>query len=280
MTNGVTSRLTDEAVAELRWAHKHLEHPSFAARLSDLLASPFEEAIALLPKTWKRRVDRTAEASIGRALNLALMSMRYGVQGPSSNWAHKVLVAGAGAAGGFFGPLTVLAELPITTTLMLRSIADIARSEGEDLREAETRLACFQVFALGGRTRDDERAEIGYYGLRITLGLHFENILEFAGAAEGIHIPAFIDLVRSVAARFGVVITDAAAVKMIPIAGAVSGAALNLIFTQHYQDVARGHFIVRRLEREYGMEMIRREYQRLEGEESEAEREYSPLEGF
>ena len=71
--------------------------------------------------------------------------------------------------GGFFGPLAVLAELPVTTTLMLRSIADIARSEGEDLADVQTRLACFQVFALGGRTRDDERAEIGYYGLRVSL---------------------------------------------------------------------------------------------------------------
>lgn len=35
-----------------------------------------------------------------------------------------------GAAGGFFGPLTSLAELPITTTLILRSIANIARTRG------------------------------------------------------------------------------------------------------------------------------------------------------
>ena len=280
MTRKKSQALSEQHQAELRWAYKHLEHPSFAARLSDLLASPFEEVMSLLPKTWKRRVDRTAEASIGRVLNLALTSMGRGSQAPSSDWTHKFLAVGTGAVGGFFGPLAVLAELPVTTTLMLRSIADIARSEGEDLADVRTRLACFQVFALGGRTRDDERAEIGYYGLRVSLGLHFTSVLEFAGAAEGVHIPAAVELARSVAARFGVVISDAAAARMIPVAGALSAAALNLVFMQHYQDVARGHFIVRRLERDYGIDFIRQEYEKLEAEEAEAEREFSPIEGF
>jgi hypothetical protein len=33
---------------------------------------------------------------------------------------------------------------------MLRSIADIARSEGEDLADPETALVCAELFALGG----------------------------------------------------------------------------------------------------------------------------------
>jgi hypothetical protein len=77
-----------------------------------------------------------------------------------------------------------------------------------------------------------------------------------------------------------VVISDKAAVQMIPVAGAASGAVLNYLFMQHYQDVARGHFIVRRLEREYGIEPIREAYLRVEDEERQAEREFSPVEGF
>jgi hypothetical protein len=272
--------LPDSALQELRWAYKRLEHPSFAARLSDVLASPFEELLALLPKDWCKWIERSSEASIGRALRLALASMRYREPTPASLWTHKLMAVGTGAIGGFFGPLAVMAELPLTSTLMLRAIADIARSQGEDLSRAESRLACFQVFALGGRTRDDEKAEIGYYGLRITLGLHFESILQFAGPAEGVHIPAVIEFVRSVAARFGVVISDKLAVQMIPFAGALSAATLNLLFMQHFQDVARGHFIVRRLERIYGFELVKLEYERLIAAEEEAEREFSPLEGF
>jgi hypothetical protein len=59
----------------------------------------------------------------------------------------------------------------------------------------------------------------------------------------------------------------------------VTGAMLNLIFIRHFQDVARGHFIVRRLERKYSVESIKQEYQSLLEEEVLAE-EFSPVEGW
>jgi hypothetical protein len=274
------TRLTDEAQAELRYAYRNLEHPSFAARLSNLLASPIEEALSLLPKNWRKSLQRSTQTSVYRSLKLAMLSMGSLEKVPAQSWAHKLLAAGTGAVGGFFGPLTTLAELPVTTTLILRSIADIARSEGEDLSVRDTRVACVQVFALGGRTHDDEAADLGYYGLRLTLGLHFERgIIEYAAGAEGPHIPAFVELTRAIAARFGVVISDKAAAQMVPVAGALTGSLLNLTFMQHYQDVARGHFIVRRLEREYGARIIEQEYQRLEQAEREAE-DFSPIEGW
>jgi hypothetical protein len=273
--------LSDEELAELRWAHTHLEHPSLAARLTSRLASPIEEGLSLLPKTWRKRLDKTAEASIGQSLRLAIASMSSMETSGANPWMHKFVAVGAGAAGGFLGPVTLLAELPVTTVLMLRAIADVARSEGEDLTQTDARLACVQVFALGGRTRDDEDADLGYYGMRIALGLHFEkDILEYAAGASGPHIPAVIQMIRAISARFGVVISDKAAAQMVPVAGALSGAMLNLIFMNHYQDVARGHFIVRRLERLHGADRIREAYQQLTEDEAEAEKEFSPVEGW
>ncbi len=285
MTDLITYGLPDSVARQLEWSYRRLEHPSLAARLSDVLASPFEEAMKLLPRDWKKWLDRSAEVSMRRTLSVAINSMaepyRPDLAPPSRDWAHKAVVAGAGAVGGFFGPLSTLAELPLATGLMMRSIAAIARSEGEDPHHScETRLACVQVFALGGRTRDDEDAEIGYYGMRLTLGLHFENVAEFVGTAEGPHVPAVIQMVRAVAARFGVVVSDKVAAQMVPIAGALSGATLNLMFMQHYQDVARGHFIVRRLEREYGVDRIREAYHTLRAEEAAGAREFSPVEGW
>ena len=67
-----TARLTDPEMVELRWAYQNLEHPSLAARLSDVLASPIEEGLKLLPKTWRRRVEKTTEANMHRTLALAL----------------------------------------------------------------------------------------------------------------------------------------------------------------------------------------------------------------
>jgi len=266
---------------ELRWSYQNLEHPSLAARLSNLLAEPIEEAISLLPKNWKSRLDRTLKANSYRTVRLAIFSMNLSGTIRPQNYLHKLLGMCTGAAGGFFGPLTLLVELPVTTTLILRSIANIARTQGEDLTDQDTRMACVQVFALGARTKEDESADTGYYALRTILGLHFErDILEYAANAHGPHIPAFIELTRAVAARFGVLVSDKVAIQMVPIAGALSGATINYLFMKHFQDVATGHFVVRRLERKYGSDFIRDVYQQLVEEEIELEKEFSPVEGW
>jgi hypothetical protein len=53
------------------------------------------------------------------------------------------------------------------------------------------------------------------------------------------------------------------AAQAVPVIGAAGGAVINLLFIDHFQDMARGHFIVRRLERAYPPEMVREEYERL-----------------
>ena len=45
--------------------------------------------------------------------------------------------------------------------------------------------------------------------------------------------------------------------------GAMGGATVNLLFMNHFQRVAHGHFTVRRLERHYGAETVRQRYQAL-----------------
>jgi hypothetical protein len=67
----------------------------------------------------------------------------------------------SGAVGGFFGLPALALELPVSTTLLLRAIADIARSEGEPIKSTESRLACLEVFALGGNSRSDDATESG-----------------------------------------------------------------------------------------------------------------------
>jgi hypothetical protein len=271
----------DSELDELRWAYRHLEHPSLAGQLSNILAFPIEEGIDLLPKQWQNRLQRVAERCIYQSLSFAAGTIRQSTPDAAHLYTHKLLAVGTGAVGGFFGPLTLLAELPLATAFMLRAIAAIAKHEGEDLSLPETKLACAQVFALGGRTREDDAADLGYYGLRIALGLYFErNIIDIAANASGPHIPAVIQVVRAIAARFGVVISDKAAAQMVPVAGAASGALINLIFMTHYQNVARGHFIVRRLERRYGLETVKRAYEDIRDEELRAERDFSPVDGW
>ncbi|MNW10716.1 hypothetical protein D3C71_2079900 [compost metagenome] len=65
--------------------------------------------------------------------------------------------------------------------------------------------------------------------------------------------------------RFGVVVSEKFAAQAVPVIGAVAGATLNTIFIGYYQDMARGHFIVKRLERKYGFESVRLVYGSLAG---------------
>lgn len=283
MNHLVVYGLPLQAARELIWSYKQLEHPSLAARLSDVIASPIGKGMMLLPQRWRSRIDRAVEASMQQAFELALFSLPEPSPdriSPPAILSHKLMATGTGAVGGFFGPLSTLAELPLTTALMMRSISDIAVSEGEQLRDnPDARMACVQVFALGGRTQDDEDAEIGYFGMRVWLSVNVENVFEYIGKTKGPHIPAVVNLVRAVAARFGIVVSEKFAAQMAPVTGAINGAALNLIFMRHYQNVARGHFIVRRLERSYGAERIRDAYRHLAELERAEEGAFSPIWG-
>ena len=47
------------------------------------------------------------------------------------------------------------------------------------------------------------------------------------------------------------------------LSGAAGGALINTVFIGHYQDMARGHFVVRRLERAHGTEAVREAYEAI-----------------
>ncbi len=78
--------------------------------------------------------------------------------------------------------------------------------------------------------------------------------------------PAMARLIAQIAARFGLVVSEKFAAQAVPVVGAIGGAAINLAFAEHFQTLARGHFIIRRLERQRGAEAVRFEYRRLRGE--------------
>ena len=254
--------LSDEDLAALREAHRHLEHPSLAVRLTSVVGTPIEQGLKLLPGTWYGRVHSAAEGAIRKILQRSLAAIDRGPTQRAHEDFHKVLSMGSGAIGGFFGLPALLLELPISTAIMLRSIADIAQSEGEDLSSPEAQLACMEVFAFGARSHDDDAAETGYYGVRFALALHFSVALTNIAThgASAATLPATVTFARAVASRFGVAVSDKAAFQMVPFVGAAAGALINLVFMQHFQDMARGHFTVRRLEREYGQSLVAAAY--------------------
>lgn len=257
--------LSPAEIKELRGAKELLEHPGLAAKVSNFVGTPIEKVLKKLPEPLTATVNEITRKSIEKALDIALLTMDRDDRGASSNWWHKLAVVATGAGGGAFGLPALAIELPVSTTIMLRSIADIARSEGEDLRSADARLQCVQVLALGGRSQGDDASESGYFTARAALA---KSISEAAAhlTKRGLSqhgAPAIVRLISQVASRFSIVVSEKAAAQAVPVVGAFGGAAINSLFIDHFQDMGRGHFIVRRLERLHGREEVRRLYEGL-----------------
>jgi hypothetical protein len=252
----------------LRDAYGRLEHESFATRLSAMVGRQIELAGSLVPDRAKKIAERATHVALETAMRLALRSMKP-ARRPASLKLHKSLAAASGAAGGAFGIAALPLELPVSTTLILRAIADVARAEGEDLGEAGTALACMEVFALGARGESDNAMESSYFAMRGLLAKSVSESARFVmqhGLADET-APVLVKLMSKIAARFGVAVTQKVAAQAVPVIGAIGGAAVNVAFVDHFQSLARGHFAVRRLERLYGGELIRAEYERLREDE-------------
>ncbi len=270
---GIAPDLSEEDLAALIEAVRELEHISFALHLANLLGRQIGQVGRLVPAPVTSLVNRAAESAIKNAFHLALRSLGSQSQIPFSKGTlngtrrfHKAAVVLSGAAGGAFGLASLPVELPISTTLILRSIADIARHEGEDLSEPDTLLACLQVFALG--SRDEGRGDFTESGYFATRGLFAKSVSEAARylvgrAATDEASPVLVRFLTQIGARFGVVVSQKLAVQAVPVLGAAGGAAVNYAFLTHFQRIAHGHFTIRRLERIYGREAVHAEYELL-----------------
>jgi EcsC protein family len=245
-------------------AVRQLEAPGLAGRLTNLAGRPAEIAARALPKPASGLVAKAAEAAMARALDIALLSLRHPRWG-GGRVVHSALASASGALGGAFGLPALAIELPVSTAIMLRAIAAIARENGEDLADPASRLACLEVFGLGHRGPAAAETESGYFAVRALLAQGLAQAADVVVNKSSVHgssafaLRALAPLVN----RFGAVVSQKLALQTVMVLGAVGGAAINLAFVEHFQEVARGHFAVRRLERSYGAEAVRTEYDRF-----------------
>ena len=256
------SRTDSEALAE---AVRKLEGTSFVVQLANLVGTPVEKLLERLPEQARDAVHKATQAALEKGFDVTMRTMGAEGDGESSDRIHQALATVSGAVGGFFGFAGLGVELPVSTMIMLRSIADIARSEGEDLSLPAARLSCLEVFALGGGSPKDDATDTSYYAVRAAMAVALRDAASFIAerglAREG--APVIVRFISQIAARFGVVVSEKAAAQAVPVVGAGAGSAINLMFTRHFQNVAHGHFTVRRLERKYGEAFVKEEYERL-----------------
>jgi hypothetical protein len=259
-----TSELTSTDREALAKAVKSLEYPSLAARLTNLVGKPVELIGYAMPSFASKAIASATSKGLEAALKVALRTLPRSPR-TGSALLHRALATASGAAGGTFGLVALPLELPVSTVIMLRSIADIAQSEGEDLSDPASVLSCVEVFALGGRAGSVDASESGYFAVRGMLAKTVTEAARFVAERGVIQegAPILLKFVTQVAARFGLVVTQKVAAQALPVVGALGGAAVNYAFIEHFQDVARGHFTVRRLERLYGKDKIRAEYDQI-----------------
>jgi len=256
---------------DLQRAKRILENPGFAMKVAGYLGKPIEFAIDKIDSETLKQVSSKA---LGKALDVAIGSLKEEQSLSSSNLKHKIMAGGSGAVGGFFGLTALAVELPVSTTIMLRSIADVARSQQQELSDMETRFACLEVFSLGStKNSEDDASESAYFAARATLAFEMRAALQSVShmsskaiqdaLARG-QMPILIKFINTIASRFGIVVSEKLAAQSVPFIGAAGGAAINLMFIDHFQDMAEGHFIVRRLEKKYGSEKIEMLYNDLQ----------------
>ena len=263
--------LDHQGEAELRAALERLETGrGLLVRVADLLGGAMGRATRLgarglgIAPQLQGRLRGVAEAALARAYDVAILGLAPAPSGPTAGpglpgSARRVattarrsgtglaqgpvgraMVMASGAVGGFAGMGGFLPDASFTTLTIMRAIAGIAREHGEDLSTPQARRACLEVFALRTTLSENGGSEAGYFSARLVM--------------QG--RPMML-LLSEVGARYGVSLSQKFALQLVPVVGALSGAALNAAFLAHYCDMARAHFTIRRLERLHGTIAVR-----------------------
>lgn len=246
--------------AKLRRAVALLESSSFVMTLAGAAGRPATALLATLPNFASDAIDTISRKIILQCLHLALRPRRSSSLLAIATRYPRLTTGIAGAIGGLAGLPGTAVELPVTTVVMFQSIARIAAQEGEDLASPAARLACLEVFALGARPAGARNAD--YYAARSDLARSLDDASGYVlrRAISKKTSPALMRFASAVAARFGLLVSERLAASAIPIIGAATGASLNVALLQHLDNIARGHFAVRALERKYGGTEVQRQF--------------------
>jgi hypothetical protein len=257
--------------AALKTAVRYLEGRNFAARLADYAGVPVHRMLGFLPKAVNRQISGLVRIAVMKGLEVAVDTLDDKPPRTPAIGFSSFLAGVTGGVSGLFGFGALAVELPMTTTLMLRAIAEIAQHQGEDLSTLEARLACLEVFAYGAKPHG-EAVDVGYYAARALISKYTHDIAALAlerGAVDA-SAPVVASFISEIVSRFGLVVSDKVAAGAVPVLGAIGGATVNMIFMDHFQRIAQGHFALRRLERIYGSANVRARYNELAARKSDA----------
>ncbi|MBA86222.1 EcsC family protein [Thalassobius sp. S69A] len=197
-------------------------------QLLNLLGGQAEGLLDRLPPMVRGQLQSGTESALKIAMKAAHGSR--GVLGDQPMWLNTAVSTAMGAAGGFGGLPAAMAELPVTTTVLLRAIQGVAVEHGFDPAAENVQFDCIQVFSAAGPLAGDDGADLAFLSARMSL----------QGAALN-------TLIARVAPRLAAVLGQKLAAQAVPVMGAVAGAATNYAYTSYYQEIAHVHFGLRKL---------------------------------
>jgi len=194
----------------------------------NVIGGSAEGLIDRLPSVVRQNLESATVKALHQAMKAATSSRS--LVPDQKSWLNQAVSAAMGAAGGAGGLPTALAELPVTTTLLLRVIQGVAVEHGFDPLSENVQFDCVQVFSAAGPLSDDDGADLGFLSARVALSGR-----------------AMQAVIAKVAPRLAVVLGQKLAAQAVPVLGAVAGAATNYAYTSYYQDMAHVHFGLRKL---------------------------------
>jgi hypothetical protein len=211
-----------------RLAQRYRAANGMGMNVLNLIGGSAENLLNRLPKSLRGNLERATLSALQQAMKAAHSSRS--LVPDQKSWLNQAVSAAMGAAGGVGGLPTALAELPVTTTLLLRVIQGVAVEHGFDPEAENVQFDCVQVFSAAGPLSGDDGADLGFLAARVTLtGKAMQTVI------------------HRIAPKLAVVMGQKLAAQTVPVLGAVAGAATNYAYTSYYQEMAHVHFGLRKL---------------------------------
>ncbi len=275
--------MNPEEINFIRDAVRFFEVPGAFTRVLSGLGSGVERALSKLPESVKASALKASRKAIEASLTLAVKTIAPSAEkleifsivevsekSRVSRNSHSAAAALSGGVGGVFGPLALAIELPVSTSLIMRSIASTASDYGFDLKDPAVLLECLFVFAIGGPSKTDDGMDSSYISSRLAMASLLRNA---ASAMLGIptkqlllgvehkSAPAVVRVVAAISEAFGVRVSQKFVAQLAPVIGVVGGAGINLAFANFFGQAAEYHFGIKRLESIYGADVVQAQYQ-------------------
>ena len=218
-----------DADAELdALARRYRSAGGAGVRLLNMLGGRAEDLLQKLPDPVRAGLTDATEVALTTAMQAASRS-RTAVP-DQAPWVNTAVATAMGAAGGLGGLPSALVELPVTTTMLLRTIQGVAVHHGFDPASQNVQFDCIRVFSAAGPLESDDGADLGFFSVRLTLS---------GGAMH--------KMIAAVAPRLATVLGQKLAAQTVSVLGAVAGATTNYVYASYYRQIAHVHFGLRKL---------------------------------